>query len=244
MHIGESDVEMNQFIGKTVHLTWLNQINCLHCGKVTKKTFGQGYCYPCFISVPETEECVLRPELCRAHEGVARDMLWATEHCLQDHYVYFALSGDIKVGVTRQSQIPTRWIDQGAWKALTIAKTPNRYLAGMIEVELKKYYKDKTNWRDMLTNKLASGISFENEKTRIVTLLPDTLKPYLLNDTLSIEIDYPVISYPQKVTSIDIEKQGTLSGVLTGIKGQYLMFDYKNVINIRKYGGYVVELGV
>jgi hypothetical protein len=242
LHIGEAEVEMNRLIGKTIKLHWLHKIQCMNCGKPTKKSFGQGYCYPCFLSVPETEECVLRPELCRAHEGIARDMVWATEHCLQDHYVYLALTSDIKVGVTRQSQIPTRWIDQGAWKAVKLAKTPNRYLAGLIEVELKKHLKDKTNWRYMLTNKNNTELLLENEKIRIAELFPDTLKQFVLPETEVIEINYPVIRYPEKVNSLDLEKQEIISGELTGIRGQYLMFDYTNVINIRKYGGYLLEL--
>jgi hypothetical protein len=242
MIVGENTVELNPYIGKNITLRWMNEIICLHCGKPIKKSFGQGYCYPCFISAPENEECVLRPELCRAHEGIARDMVWATEHCLQDHFVYLALTSDIKVGVTRMSQIPTRWIDQGAWKAVKIARTPNRYLAGVIEVELKKYLKDKTNWREMLTNKLAAQISLEEEKNKITTLFPDALQPYILQETEITEITYPVIRYPEKVTSIDIEKTGQITGMLTGIKGQYLMFNFKDVINIRKFGGYVAEL--
>jgi hypothetical protein len=244
LNIGEASVEMNPFIGKTIRIKWLKKIQCMNCGKPTKKSFGQGYCYPCFISVPETEECVLRPELCRAHEGIARNMDWATEHCLQDHFVYLALTSDIKVGVTRQSQIPTRWIDQGAWKAIKLAKTPNRYLAGLIEVELKNHMKDKTNWRDMLTNKNNLELSLELEKERVARLLPDALKQYILPEMVVTEINYPVSQYPLKVNSIDIEKLEVVSGELTGIKGQYLMFNYKEVIKIRKYGGYVVELDI
>jgi hypothetical protein len=242
LQIGDSLIEMNPLLGKQVQLKWLNKIQCMHCGKPTKKSFGQGFCYPCFMSAPETEDCVLRPELCRAHEGIARDMEWATEHCLQDHYVYLALTSDIKVGVTRQTQIPARWIDQGAWKAVKLAKTPNRYLAGLIEVELKQHIKDKTNWREMLTNKNNTAIFPEIEKQRLIALLPDNLKPYAISETELVEIQYPVIQYPKKVNSLDMEKINPITGLLTGIKGQYLMFDYKNVVNIRKYGGYVIEL--
>lgn len=240
--LGDNCVDMNLLIGKTITLSWQNEIRCLHCGKKTKKSFAQGYCYPCFISAPETEDCVLRPELCLAHEGVARDMEWATEHCLQDHFVYLALSSSVKVGVTRKTQIPTRWIDQGAWKALKLAKTPNRFLAGTIEVELKKHLTDKTNWREMLTNKNAIDVSLETEKERIARLFPDNLKQYLLQESEILEIDYPVLQYPQKVNSLDLEKTNTITGQLTGIKGQYLMFDYKDVLNVRKFGGYVIKL--
>jgi len=240
--IGNELVSLNDLLGREVSLTWLNKINCLHCGRVTKRSFAQGYCYPCFISIPETEECVLRPELCRAHEGIARDMEWAQEYCLQDHYVYLALSSELKVGVTRKSQIPDRWVDQGAWKVIEFAKTPNRYLAGLIEVELKKHLTDKTNWREMLSNKLAQYVILEDEKEKMRLRLPSSLQPYVLDENNIIEIVYPVREYPQKITSIDIEKQNVLKGTLTGIKGQYLIFDEGKVINVRKYGGYLMEL--
>jgi len=136
--IGEEKIELNQLIGHQFTLKYLNKINCIKCGKETNKSFAQGYCYSCFFSAPETEECVLRPELCQAHNGIARDINFAKKNCLIDHYVYLANTSGVKVGVTRNTQIPTRWLDQGAEQAIKLAKTPNRYLAGLIEVELKK----------------------------------------------------------------------------------------------------------
>jgi hypothetical protein len=239
--VGEHRVGMNSLLGKELTLTWLGKIHCLKCGRVTKKSFGQGYCYPCFISIGETEECVLRPELCRAHEGIARDMDFARTYCLQEHFVYLALSSEIKVGVTRKSQIPYRWIDQGASRAIKLAKTPNRYLAGLIEVALKRYLTDKTNWRNMLMNKIAEHESLLEKKASIALMVPDDLKEYLCSDDTIVELVYPYISIPQKVTSIDLEKEPA-KGTLTGIKGQYLIFDDGKVINVRKYGGYEVEV--
>ena len=134
LSLGDQNIPISRLLGTRIRVTWTNRILCLNCGKPTKKSFGQGYCYPCFIKIPETEVCVLRPELCRAHLGEARDMQWAEEHCLKDHYVYLAVSGGLKVGVTRRSQIPTRWIDQGASRAVRIAMLPNRFLAGSLEV--------------------------------------------------------------------------------------------------------------
>jgi hypothetical protein len=239
--IGENLVDMNDLLGGKISLTWLNEIRCLNCGQATKKSFAQGYCYPCYMSIPETEECVLRPEMCRAHEGIARDMEWAKVHCLQNHIVYLALSSEVKVGVTRQSQVPTRWIDQGANKAIKLAETPNRYLAGLIEVELKNHLTDKTNWKNMLMDRVADNISLSEEKKIIASLLPDGFGNYLSVDDTIFELLYPSISTPQKISSISIEKQ-PVTGILTGIKGQYLIFDEGKVINIRKYGGYVIEL--
>lgn len=242
--VNDGSINMNELLNSQISISWLNEIHCLNCGKLTKKSFAQGNCYPCFISIPETEDCVLRPELCKAHEGIARDMEWATEHCLQDHFVYLALSSALKVGVTRKSQIPTRWIDQGASKAIKFAQTPNRYIAGLIEVELKKHLTDKTNWRHMLMNKIAEDTDIMVQKMHIASLLPFEIQQYVCLDNTVTNIEYPNISYPIKVTSLDLEKIPQITGKLTAIKGQYLILDNEKVINIRKYGGYLVAVNI
>jgi hypothetical protein len=235
---------LNEFIGHLVSLQYEGEIHCLHCGKITKKSYGQGYCYPCFISVPEAEECVLRPELCRAHEGIARNMEWAREHCLQEHVVYLAETSTVKVGVTRGSQVPFRWIDQGASRVLEFARTVNRYEAGKIEVFLKQYMPDKTNWRDMLTNKPAVADMLEIVRQQAISVLPTDMRAQIVDFPKIVNIRYPVNQYPEKVNSVMLEKKPLVKGVLTGIRGQYLMFDSSTVINIRNHGGYKVKIGV
>ena len=233
---------MNELLGKRLRLKYLHKINCIKCGRITKTSFAQGYCYPCFISIPETEECVLRPELCRAHEGIARDMDFAASHCLINHFVYLALSGGIKVGVTRNTQIPYRWIDQGAVQAVKIAETPNRYIAGTIEVALKNIFSDKTNWRDMLINRNKTDADLEEEKIKALKYLHPDFKKYAITNTEIFHISYPVLEYPKKVRSINLDNTDSVEGILTGIKGQYLIFDSGTVINIRKHNGYLVEI--
>ncbi len=235
-------IHINELLGQEISLSFKNQINCIKCGISIKTSFAQGYCYPCFISSSETEDCVLRPELCQAHIGVARDMEYAKNHCLIEHYVYMALSGGLKVGVTRFTQKPFRWIDQGAWKAIIVAKTPNRFLAGSIEVALKKYFQDKTNWRKMLTEERQSEIDLVAEKQKALKFLHPDFQKFANDDDSITEIHYPVLEYPSKVKSIGFDKQPEIRDVLTGIKGQYLMFRTGEVINIRKHGGYLVEL--
>ena len=242
--IGKEEIYMNELIGQQIHLSYKHQINCKHCGKVTKTSFAQGYCYPCFQTLPETDACILRPELCEAHLGISRDQEWAEKNCLQDHIVYLALSSALKVGVTRNTQIPVRWIDQGAWKAIKLAKTPNRNLAGQIEVALKEFLTDKTNWRHMLTNQLAKGKNLHIEKMKIRKKLPEELAQYYIDDDTITEINYPVQAYPEKVKSFGFDKQPEFEGMLSGIKGQYLLFEGGHVINIRKHGGYLVEMTV
>jgi hypothetical protein len=240
----QGKININDFLSQIIELEFSGEIYCINCGKKTSKSFGQGYCYPCFMTSPQTEACVLRPELCQAHLGIARDMNFAREHCLQDHFVYLASSSEIKVGVTRMSQIPIRWIDQGASAAIKIARTPNRYYAGLIEVELKKHLTDKTNWRAMLTNKVLVNPDFNNILLFIQTALPDNLKEFLLNETVALNISYPVINYPEKVQSIDLEKENYIKMKLIGIKGQYLIFEDGSVINLRKYSGYKINIKV
>ncbi|MFC2086102.1 DUF2797 domain-containing protein [Bacteroidota bacterium] len=240
LELGGSTISLNELIGKNIRFEFQNEINCLSCGRRTKKSFAQGYCYPCFISIPETEECVLRPELCLAHEGIARDMEYAQKHCLNDHFVYLAVSSGLKVGVTRSSQIPTRWIDQGAIRAIKLARTPNRYTAGLIEVALKRNMADKTNWRNMLTNKIDDLVDLLVEKNKVINLLNSDLKIYRDSDDQVYVFHYPVNEYPQKVSSLNFDKTQVIEGVLQGIKGQYLIFENNEVINIRKFGGYKV----
>jgi hypothetical protein len=242
--IGTQKLGMNELIGHQIHMEYMGKINCVRCGRETNKSFAQGFCYPCFSTAPETEECVLRPELCRAHEGVARNMEYARNHCLIDQVVYLSLTSGLKIGVTRSTQVPTRWIDQGAVKAIELARTPNRYTAGLIEVAMKAFMADKTNWRKMLTGSGPDGIDLPTEKKRISQLVPEDLKVFLTEDSNVTELAYPVDQYPEKVKSLNFDKDPQVSGVLNGIKGQYLMFNDNRVINIRKFGGYLVRLQV
>jgi hypothetical protein len=238
----EEKIFMNDLIGKQISMEYLGHIHCIKCGRETRKSFAQGYCYPCFSTAPETEECVLRPELCRAHEGIARDMEYAKKHCLSDQVVYLSLTSGIKVGVTRGSQVPTRWIDQGAIRALVFARTPNRYSAGLLEVALKEHLADKTNWRKMLAGSDPGEADLLREKQRLVPLVPAELALYITEDKQQVELDYPVMKFPEKIKSLNFDKDPVVSGVLTGIKGQYLMLDQSRVINMRKFGGYQIRL--
>ena len=241
LQLKEEELHLNDFLSNEITLEFLGEINCIKCGRKTKKSFGQGFCYPCFTTAPETEECVLRPELCKAHEGVARDMEYAETHCLIDHYVYLSLTSGIKVGVTRHTQIPTRWIDQGAIRAIKLAKTPNRYTAGLIEVALKDYLADKTNWRNMLTGKITDERDIINVKHEVSEKLPEELKQYCINDDNITQLEYPKTNVPEKVSSLNFDKTPKVAGKLTGIKGQYLILDNKNVLNIRKFSGYKIK---
>jgi hypothetical protein len=199
-------------------------------------------CFNCFQSAPEASECILRPELCRAHLGEGRDVAWEEAHHNQPHIVYLASSDTVKVGVTRATQIPFRWIDQGAFSAIRLAETPNRYEAGKLEVALKSFFTDKTNWQRMLKNEIDDSIDLEEEKWSLHDQLPSDLTEFFSENDEIIQMHYPVIQYPEKVKSLSLDKTPVIEGKLTGIKGQYLLFEDGSVINIRKHSGYEIEL--
>lgn len=233
-------LDMNQWIGKHIQFRYEGEIYCLDCDARTKKSFNQGFCYPCFQNSPMASECIIKPELCRAHLGEGRDMEWEREHHLKDHFVYLAVSSGIKVGITRDTQVPTRWIDQGASYAVPIAKTPNRYLCGMIEVSLKKHLSDRTAWQRMLKNEIAH-VDLKSKRDEVLDLIPEEYHEYLLRDEEILNIEYPVNEYPTKVKSLSFDKTPVIEGRLMGIKGQYLLFENGQVLNMRKHQAYVLE---
>jgi len=167
---------------------------------------------------------------------------WEERNHNQPHVVYLAISSGIKVGVTRETQVPYRWIDQGASRAVKIAVTENRYQAGMIEVALKEFASDKTPWQRMLKNEVATDIDIIETKDILIDKLDDEWMDLVSDDDEIAELEYPAIRFPQKVKSHNLDKEPTLKGKLEAIKGQYLIFEGGVVINIRKYSGYFVEV--
>ena len=235
-------LEMNQFIGKEIEIRFLNRINCVVTGKKIKKTFGDGMSYDAFMNSPMAVPSIIRPELSRIHEGIAlRDEEWERTHHLTPHYTYLSLTSGVKVGVTRLTQVPTRWIDQGAVQGILLAETPYRQLAGLIEVELKQYVADKTNWRTMLKNEYDPTVSLLDKKNELLDYLPEAYHEFIADDDEITHIQYPVLEYPEKIQSMKLDKVPVIIGVLKGIKGQYLMFD-QGVINMRSHSGYAIEI--
>lgn len=241
--VGDETVPLNPLLGKKISLSFEGEINCINCGRKTNKSFQQGYCYPCMQQLAQCDLCILKPELCHYHKGTCREPEWGRENCMIDHFVYLAVSSGLKVGITRHSQVPTRWIDQGAVAAMPIARVGSRYDSGLVEVALKEHFDDKTNWRNMLKNVVAE-VDPVAEKAKIRPVLQDILKDCqgreITEDTVY-RFEYPVLEYPDKVKSLGFDKTSRVEGTLLGIKGQYLMFDC-GVINIRKHGGYGIIL--
>lgn len=247
--VGDNVVALNEFLEKKISLTYTGTINCIACGRKTNKSFNQGYCFPCLRSLAECDSCIVKPELCHFDEGTCRDEEWGRSHCMQDHFVYLANSSGVKVGITRHTQIPTRWIDQGATQALPMYKVASRYISGLVEVIIKNHVADKTDWRKMLKgvpepmdltakrDELADIC--DAQINQLMETLPDNSIEYLPMENIT-AVEFPVLEYPAKVTSLNFDKTADITGTLLGIKGQYLILD-TGVLNIRKFGGYEIE---
>jgi hypothetical protein len=240
---------LNDLLGKPVTLEYLGEIHCIHCGRRSKKSFNQGYCYPCFTKLPQCDSCIMSPEKCHYHQGTCRDPAWGDKYCFTDHYVYLANSSGVKVGITRGSQVPTRWIDQGATQALPIFRVQTRYQAGLIEDCLRAHIADRTHWQKMLKGN-AEPVDLAALRDQLFALSEADLSLLeqefglqalqRLYSEATVEISFPVLQFPEKVKSFNLDKQPLIEGLLQGIKGQYLIFD-TGVINIRKYTGYHVQ---
>lgn len=248
--LADQSVPANPMIGAPLSLQFTGDIACIHCGRKIKKSFNQGYCYPCFTSLAQCDMCIVRPEQCHYDQGTCREPEWGLRQCMQDHFVYLANSSGIKVGITRKTQIPTRWIDQGATQALAILRVGSRLQAGLIEVALKEHVSDRTSWQKMLKG-VADEVDLEGCRDELLSRSAEQIDEVrqkfgedaieTLVDSTVTRIEYPILHYPSKVKSFNFDKTPEVSGVLHGIKGQYLIFD-TGVINIRKFGGYTVDV--
>jgi len=241
--IFENDfINMNQLLDKTISIQFVGY-QCLNCA-LDKPIFRQGFCKSCFFDIPQAADWIMRPELSTAHLDLEdRDLDYEKRVQLQPHVVYLANSSNVKVGVTRKSQVPTRWIDQGAHEAIEIVEVPNRYLAGITEVALKAFVADKTNWRTMLKNEIVDENLVE-WRDRLRASIPDEAAEYYIASNQETHIDFPVLKYPEKPKSLNLIKTPNYQGVLKGIKGQYLIFEDDTVFNIRSNEGFIVALTV
>ena len=234
---------MNQCLNKSLEMRFKGY-SCLQC-ESSETIFRQGFCKKCFFESPQAGDWIMRPELSKAHLDIEdRNLAYEKKVQLQPHIVYLALSSHLKVGITRKSQVPTRWIDQGAHQAVALLEVPNRYLAGVGEVALKAHFSDKTNWRKMLQFNEIPSVDWNEERNRAIDALPKELKPYILHDSPLHQLNFPVEKYPEKVKSLNLVKEEQYTGILKGIKGQYLIFEDDTVFNVRSNEGLVVEFKI
>lgn len=237
----DGTIRMNDLLGKKIKLSFTGQINCRICQKGIKKVFGQGMCYTCFVGSPQNSDCVLRPELCKGHLGEGRSVDWEKANHVQPHVVYLALTSGVKVGVTREANIPHRWIDQGAWKVIRFCEVPYRRLAGDIEVFMKEFVTDKTHWQNMLKDVRMDDVDLVEEKESLLDELKEEFGQYYSKNNEIVEFKYPVLEYPTKVTSLSFDKTPVIQGKLAGIRGQYLILEGGKVVNVRRFSGYGID---
>ena len=249
--IGEVELPLNACLGKTMCLEYAGAITCIACGQRTKKSFNQGYCFRCVRTLAQCDLCIVKPERCHFAQGTCREPAWGLAHCMQPHYVYLANSSGLKVGLTRASQIPTRWLDQGAAQALLCVRVPTRRQAGLVEVALKRFVADRTDWRKLLVGApepldlkarqqdlfALCGDAFETERAA------DEQPVTVLADAEVWTFVYPVLTYPTRVSAFNFDNTARIEGTLLGIKGQYVILD-TGVVNMRKFAGYAVTLTV
>jgi hypothetical protein len=250
LRLGDAEVPLNPLLEKKISLHFSGQINCVKCARKTSKSFNQGYCYPCFQRLAECDSCIIHPERCHFDQGTCREPAWGERFCMQDHIVYLANSSGLKVGITRGTQVPTRWVDQGATQALAIIRVRTRLQSGAVEVMFKQHVADKTNWRDMLKGE-ATTLDMHAKAAELISKCESDLKELedkfgffaisVLNGVDTVNIEYPVVTYPEKVASLNFDKTPIVEGALLGIKGQYLILD-TGVINMRRFSGYEVAL--
>ncbi len=250
--LGDTRTPLNALLGQQLTLSYLGSIHCIHCGRNTKKSFNQGFCYPCFRRLAQCDSCIVSPEKCHFAAGTCREPEWGETHCMIDHIVYLANTSGLKVGITRGTQVPTRWIDQGATQALPIFRVATRLDSGLVEVLLAAHVADKTAWQRMLKG-ANEALDMQARRDELLFTCREELEALQtergiaaitpLPDAQSMDLDYPVLHYPEKVRSMNFDKQPEVAGVLQGIKGQYLIFD-TGVINMRRHAGYDLSLAI
>lgn len=249
--VGDTRIPLNELVGRPLRLDFDGVIRCINCDRKTNKSFNQGFCYPCFRKLAACDSCIMSPEKCHYHLGTCREPEWGETHCMVEHVVYLANSSGLKVGITRASQVPTRWIDQGAVDAIPMVRVATRYIAGLVEVACKAHVADRTNWRAMLKGDVPE-LELAEERQRILGLIAEDLEALRQAhgrdsirevDEQGLGLSYPVQVWPEKIKTHNLDKTPDVEGVLEGIKGQYLILD-TGVINIRKFTGYEVRFRV
>lgn len=235
-------LNVNQVLDKSLTIRFI-KYQCLNCGE-DRPIYRQGFCKNCFFDIPSAGDWIIRPELSTAHlDKEDRNLDYEKKVQLQPHIVYLANSSNVKVGVTRKSQVPTRWIDQGAHEAIEIVETPNRYLAGITEVALKDHISDKTNWRKMLINDVEDENLVE-WRNKLKPFIPDEAIEFYIPSNSETNLAFPVLRHPKKVKSLNLNKTPNYSGILKGIKAQYFIFEDDTVFNVRGSEGYYVSLEI
>ncbi len=239
--LGDEQVEISDMLGRQVNIRFQGEKRCIACGRKVSKLYQNGYCFPCVTTLAETDLCIVKPHECHHHLGTCRDNEFAATHCMIPHYVYLAVSSHAKVGLTRKHREFTRWVDQGAVRAMLIAELPTRKMAGELEMEIAKTMPDKTDWRKMVQGK-ADDVNLRELANAVEEQLPDEWRSYLLPERVVHEFEYPFLAGEPapKAKSMNAEKE-QISGRLIGIRGQYLLFP-EGVFQVKKHSGMLLDV--
>ena len=226
--MGEERLDVQPLLGSQISLEFTGRIYCIECGRKTTKSFNQGYCFPCLRSLAACDMCIVKPELCHYDQGTCREPAWGESHCMRPHVVYLANSSGLKVGITRASQVPTRWIDQGAVQALPLYEVDSRLQSGWLEVALKRYISDRTDWRAMLKGE-PSQLDLLVKRDRLLgeasadlaqcQLKIGSASMRLVEGAQEARFKYPVLVYPEKIKAHNFDKKARVEGCLQGVKG-------------------------
>lgn len=237
LDLGHSLLHLNPYVGGRIRIEHTGAKACTFCGrKVSKLSYANGACFPCFRDLPQNDICIVKPHEC--HYDTCRNQAWGDANCMIPTYLYIARSSDIKVGITRN--IPGRWMEQGAVEAVPVALLPTRKLAGELEHYLSQHLPDKTDWRKMLKGEL-SDADLAEVRRRVIDLIPADFQAYILPEATPASFAYPLAETLEKISSLNLDKEPVVEGKLLGIKARYLILS-TGVINVLKYAGYYVNL--
>ena len=249
LRLGDETIPLNALLGRRLMIRFAGRITCQHCGNLTRKSYGDGYCYPCFKTLARCDLCVVSPDRCHYAAGTCREPAWGEAFCMQPHLVYLANSAGAKVGITKPENLPMRWLDQGATQAVVIMRTRSRFEAGCVEAALARYVSDRTDWRGLIGGD-AVRIDLPSLATRLridaaVELAAlDSRFPGALSWVSELEpecFEYPVTAYASPANGLSLDAATEIAGTLLGIKGQYLMLD-SGVFNVRRHTSYHVDV--
>ena len=234
---------LNAVLGRGVEIRFLDRITCRYCASVTKKSYGEGYCYPCFKHLARCDLCVVSPDRCHYHLGTCREPTWGESFCMQPHRVYLANTTGPKVGITRAGHELVRWIDQGASQGLLMCAARTRRLAGLVEVSFAEHITDRTDWRRLVSRDTAPVdlMGLREELKSKLGPLPEGVS--WLQGQAPITLRYPMRRYGGKIRRLLLNKEPVVRGNLLGVKGQFLLFDH-GVFNVRQHTSYHVRVTV
>ena len=145
--------------------------------------------------------------------GTCRQSTWGEDHCFREHCLYLSNSSHLKVGITKYYKRINRWLDQGAHQGIVLATVKNRHQSGLLEVFLKDFLHDKTNWRKMLQGE-PEPLDLEKIAAEYKEKIAAEFNFAEISEDKPVTLHYPVKKYPEKVSSYNLDKQPEIQDTL------------------------------